>query len=82
VLCIPFLTLFERKVLSYRQSRKGPKKVRVLGLLQPVADGVKLIIKEFGFPKVSKKFGFFFSPVILFLLMIFTLICISNIFKG
>lgn len=82
ILCIPFLTLFERKVLSYRQNRKGPKKVRILGILQPISDGVKLIIKEFGFPKISKKIGFFLSPLFLFLLMVFSLISISNIFKG
>lgn len=82
VLCIPFLTLFERKILSYRQSRKGPKKVRLKGILQPLADGLKLIIKDFGFPKISFKFGYFLSPVIVFLLMIFSLLTITKVFKG
>jgi len=45
---IPFLTLLERKVLSYIQTRKGPKKVRILGILQPITDGLKLVLKETG----------------------------------
>ena len=51
---IPFLTLLERKVLGYIQSRKGPKKVSYLGLLQPVTDGAKLILKELGTPTMAK----------------------------
>jgi len=45
---IPFLTLLERKILRYIQLRKGPKKVRFLGILQPVTDGLKLVLKETG----------------------------------
>jgi len=42
-----FLTLMERKVLGYVQNRKGPTKVLFLGLVQPVLDGVKLLLKSF-----------------------------------
>lgn len=70
LVAIPFLTLLERKVLGYIQSRKGPKKVRCLGLLQPVTDGVKLILKELGTPQMANMFLFWVRPLSSFLLMI------------
>lgn len=70
LIAIPFLTLLERKVLGYIQSRKGPKKVSYIGLLQPIADGGKLVFKEIGSPNYSKIFLFWVSPVLSFLLMI------------
>jgi NADH-ubiquinone oxidoreductase chain 1 len=53
-----FLTLFERKVLGYVQNRKGPTKVLFGGLLQPVVDGGKLILKRI----LIEKFYYFFIP--------------------
>ena len=70
LIAIPFLTLLERKVLGYMQRRKGPKKVRYLGLLQPVRDGFKLILKELGTPKMANILFFWLSPLISFLLMV------------
>lgn len=70
LIAIPFLTLLERKVIGYIQSRKGPKKVSYLGLLQPIADGGKLIFKELGTPKYANLILFWFRPVLSFLLMI------------
>lgn len=70
IISIPFFTLYERKVLSYIQNRKGPKKVGVLGLLQPITDGVKLIIKESSFPVSSKIWLFILSAFLSFILMV------------
>nr|QCF45861.1 NADH dehydrogenase subunit 1 [Eremias vermiculata] len=46
LIAVAFLTLLERKILSYMQLRKGPNIVGPYGMLQPIADGVKLFIKE------------------------------------
>nr|AVP74429.1 NADH dehydrogenase subunit 1 [Imogine stellae] len=70
LLSIPFLTLLERKVLSYIQSRKGPNKVSYMGLLQPIGDGAKLVLKELGTPNMANMILFWASPVISFFLMI------------
>lgn len=53
-----FLTLLERKILGYVQNRKGPTKVLFIGLLQPVVDGGKLILKSI----LIEKFYYFFIP--------------------
>jgi NADH-quinone oxidoreductase subunit H len=53
-----FLTLLERKILGYVQNRKGPTKVVFIGLLQPVLDGGKLILKRILIEKVY----YFFIP--------------------
>nr|ALR69429.1 NADH dehydrogenase subunit 1 [Bemisia tabaci] len=46
MLSIAFFTLMERKMIGYSQSRKGPNKVLIMGITQPIADAVKLISKE------------------------------------
>jgi len=68
LISVAYLTLIERKVLGVMQRRKGPTTVGILGLLQPFADGFKLIIKEGIIPNMSSSFLFFISPIIFFFL--------------
>ena len=63
LISVAYLTLAERKILGYTQSRKGPNVVGVYGLLQPLADGVKLFSKEIIIPNHVSILLYFFSPI-------------------
>lgn len=65
---VAFFTLAERKIIAAIQRRKGPNNIFFWGFLQPFADGLKAILKEFIFPSRSDFFYFLLSPFLTFLL--------------
>jgi NADH-quinone oxidoreductase subunit H len=68
LIAIAYMTLVERKVIGSMQLRKGPNVVGIAGLLQPLADGLKLLLKETILPKHANRILFLISPFITFVL--------------
>jgi len=66
ILAIAYLTLAERKVIAAMQLRRGPNRVGFFGLLQPIADGLKLLHKEIIVPRSSNPFLFILAPILTF----------------
>jgi NADH-quinone oxidoreductase subunit H len=63
MICVAYLTLWERKAIGWSQIRPGPNRVGPYGLLTPIADAVKLIFKEIIKPSAANKGLFFLGPV-------------------
>jgi NADH-quinone oxidoreductase subunit H len=61
--CVAYLTLWERKLIGWMHVRMGPNRVGPGGLLQPIADALKLIFKEVTTPAKANKVLFFLAPV-------------------
>lgn len=64
MLGVAYLTYFERKVIGFMQVRIGPNRVGPLGLIQPIADGLKLLLKEIIVPSGSSKGVFIIAPML------------------
>ena len=63
MLAVAYLTLWERKLIGWIQIRIGPNRVGPLGLLQPIADGIKLLFKEIILPANANKALFLLAPI-------------------
>ena len=68
LISVAYFTLAERKLMGIIQRRRGPNVIGYLGLLQPLADGLKLFVKETILPSSSNLFLFILAPIITFLL--------------
>jgi NADH-quinone oxidoreductase subunit H len=64
LIAVAYFTLAERKIMGSIQQRKGPNVVGFLGLLQPLADGLKLLLKESVIPTNANTFNFVFAPIL------------------
>jgi NADH-quinone oxidoreductase subunit H len=65
MLCVAYLTLWERKLIGWMQIRLGPNRVGPLGLLQPIADAVKLLMKEIVVPTNADRGLFILGPIMM-----------------
>ncbi|HIH2762413.1 MAG TPA: NADH-quinone oxidoreductase subunit NuoH [Candidatus Azoamicus sp.] len=64
MLGVAYLTFIERKVIAYMHDRVGPNRVGPYGLLQPIADAIKLLLKELIVPTKSNKYLYIMAPIL------------------
>src|SRR5256714_14568969 len=67
---VAYLTLLERKIAAWTQDRVGPNRVGPLGLLQPIADGLKMFLKEDYRPAGTDALLFSIAPLVMILVMV------------
>jgi NADH-quinone oxidoreductase subunit H len=82
LLSVAYLTLAERKIMGAMQQRNGPNVVGFFGLLQPLADGLKLLLKETVIPTNANTFGFVFAPILTLFLSLFGWVMIPYSLTG
>jgi NADH-quinone oxidoreductase subunit H len=70
LLAVAFYTLLERKILRLTQLRLGPNKTTLEGVIQPLADGIKLLTKDNLKPGYIRLGLFFLAPMILFFVFV------------
>jgi NADH-quinone oxidoreductase subunit H len=77
-----YATLLERKVVAFMQHRIGPNKAGPWGLLQPVADGIKLVFKEDIVPERVERFAYVLAPIVSFVpaLLVFAVVPFASTF--
>jgi NADH-quinone oxidoreductase subunit H len=74
--CAAYMTMMERVVMAWMQLRLGPNRVGPLGLLQPIADGIKLLTKERFQPAGVERFTYWLAPAISLFLALFAFVLI------
>ena len=73
IICVAYYTLAERKIIASIQRRKGPNVAGIFGILQPIIDGVKAILKEQTKPLRSFFYFFLIAPFVCFFLSLILL---------
>jgi NADH-quinone oxidoreductase subunit H len=70
LISVAYFTIAERKIMGAIQRRRGPNVVGFIGLLQPFADGLKLLTKETTLPTSANTILFLFAPILSFILSV------------